>query len=502
MHEPGAPAAPRPRLDLAHLRRLPPEARPALDPGGLTVGIVHLGVGAFHRAHQAVYTERASELSGETRWGICAVSERSPAATDLLRAQDGLYSLRLATAHSSVVRVLGSLRETLHAGGEPEAVVARIADPSVSVVTLTVTEKGYRHDPATGRLVRGDQDLAADAAGRPPRTVVGQVARGLEARRRLGSGPLAVCSCDNLTGNGTLLRRLVGEVVARGDFDDGLDGWIASSVTFPCSMVDRIVPATTPDDLAVAAELLGVDDRAAVVAEPFTQWVLEDDFRCPRPPWELAGADFVADVAPYEALKLRVLNGSHSALAYLGALGGFATIAEAAAHPGLEAFVRRLVDEEVAPTLELPGSVELGSYRDEVLGRFANPVLRHRCTQVASDGSQKLGPRLLGTVRDRLAVGASPRCALLVVAAWARVLAVGVDDLGRALDVPDPLAGRVRALLGEPGTGADAAERLLGLREVFSEDLAGDDRVRGLLAESFAALASAPALDVATAFAC
>ncbi len=504
MTEPTSKVTARPPLDRAHSALLPPAIRPAVDPASLTVGIVHLGAGAFHRAHQVVYSETASALAGQTRWGICAVSERSPAATDLLRAQEGLYSLRLATAERSTIQVLGSIRAALHAQGQPDAVVGQIADPAVSVVTVTVTEKGYRHDPATRRLAAGDPDVVADRAGRPPRTVVGQVARGLEARRRRDAGPLAVCSLDNLTGNGTLLRDLVGELVGGGGFDEGLAGWIAESVTFPCSMVDRIVPATTADDLEVAAGLLGLEDKAAVVAEPFTQWVLEDDFRSPRPPWERAGAELVTAVAPYETLKLRVLNGSHSALAYLGALGGMTTIAEAATHPGLEAFVRRLVDEEVTPTLELPAAVELGSYRDAVLERFANPVLRHRCTQVASDGSQKLGPRLLGTVRDLLGAGGSPRRALLVVAAWARVLARGRDDLGRPLEVPDPLADRVRRCLGDidaPGSGRGAAERLLGLGEVFPADLAGDDRVRSLLADAFSALEGASALEVGAAFA-
>jgi len=502
--EPTAVAVSRPLLDLSSCARLPPAIRPAIDPASLTVGIVHLGAGAFHRAHQVVYSEKASELAGQTQWGICAVSERSPTATDLLRAQDGLYSLRLATADRSSIQVLGSVRVALHAQSQADAVVEQIADPAVSVVTLTVTEKGYRHDPATRRLAIRDLEICADRDGRAPRTVVGQVARGLEARRRRDAGPLAVCSLDNLTGNGTLVRQLVDELVAQGGFDDGLADWIAESVTFPCSMVDRIVPATTAADLEVAAESLGLEDKAAVVAEPFTQWVLEDDFRSPRPRWERAGAELVADVAPYETLKLRVLNGSHSALAYLGALGGIATIAEAAAHPGLGAFVRSFVDEEVAPTLELPGAVELGSYRDSVLERFANPVLRHRCTQVASDGSQKLGPRLLGTVRDVLDAGGSPRRALVVVAAWARVLARGRDDLGRPLEVPDPLADHVRRRLGDldaPGAYRGAAERLLGVSEVFPADLAGDDRVRVLLADAFAAFENAPALEVATAFA-
>ncbi len=486
-------------LDRSTLARLPARLRPSLAPSALSVGIVHLGAGAFHRAHLVVYTERAAELAGEERWGLLSASQRSPRAAELLRAQDCLYSVRAVAPGRCSIKVLASLREALFAGEAPERVVGRIAEGAVSLVTLTVTEKGYRHDPATGHLARKDPELLADALGRPPRTVLGQLARGLEARRRAGTGPVAVCSCDNLVGNGALLRRLVSELVALapGGFDAGLDGWIRENVTFPSSVVDRIVPAATPADVEESAALLGVEDRAAVVAEPFSQWVIEDDFLAPRPRWELAGAELVTDVSAHEELKLRVLNGSHSSLAYLGALAGLGTVAEAAGEPRLEAFVRRLVLEEVAPTLSLPPGVELAGYLDAVLERFANPALRYTCLQVASDGSLKLGPRLLGTVRDRLAQGAEPRRAALVVAAWAIALARGVDDLGRPLVVLDPLAARVAELLGSPGGAGASAARLLGLLEVFGEDLGEDDRFRRLLADGLEALSAAPALEVA-----
>jgi fructuronate reductase len=503
MSQPDAAADPSreassPRLSLSSLERVPAEFRPELDPRALTVGIVHLGIGAFHRAHAAVYTERASVAAAESRWGICGVSERGPHAAVTLTEQDGLYSVAIAGgagaggdgSSSSPLRVMASLREALFAQASPSAVVERIADPATSIVSLTVTEKGYRHDPSTGRLRGDDAEVAADAGGRPPVTVVGQLARGLEARRRVDAGPVTVLSCDNLPSNGSLLAGLVRDLMGwpGGAFDDGLEEWIAECVRFPCSMVDRIVPGTTAAVRAAVAERLGVLDEAAVTAEPFSQWVLEDDFAGERPAWERAGVEIVGDVAPYETLKLRVLNGTHSAIAYFGVLAGVETIAEALALHGLAEFVLEMIDLEVGPTLVLPRGVSLARYRDQVLERFANAELHYRCSQVASDGSQKLGQRLLAVIRWNLANGTSPRRATLVVAAWISSLLRTSDDRDRPLEVSDPLADRLRALVGEASNASVVAARVLGLREVFGDELAGDEAFHALLAEQLRAL--------------
>ncbi|MBO0826281.1 MAG: mannitol dehydrogenase family protein, partial [Streptosporangiales bacterium] len=310
-----------PRLSLRTLDRVPLDARPRVDPPARRVGVVHLGVGAFHRAHQAVYTEDAGD------WGICGVTQRSARVARRLLPQDGLYAVLTKGPGAGDARVVGAVREVLVGPDDPASVVARIADPAVRVVTLTVTEKGYRRDPATGRLRRDDPEVAADLAGRTPRTVVGQLVAGLDARRCTDAGPLTVVCCDNLPSNGPALRALVGDYVG----DDGLAAWIAGSVRFPATMVDRIVPATTDADRAEVTRLLGVVDDGAVVAEPFSQWVIEDDFAADRPAWEKAGAVLTADVAPYETVKLRMLNGAHSTLAYLGALAGHEHIADAVA---------------------------------------------------------------------------------------------------------------------------------------------------------------------------
>ena len=486
-------------LSLATLGRVPQEMRPALDPGALSIGVVHLGLGAFHRAHQAVYTEVAAERSGEHGWGICGVSQRSAGAADVLSAQDGLYSVLCLGSNDRSARVVGSLRQALFAQRDAEVLNALLAAPEVTVVTLTVTEKGYRYSSGDRRLQADDPELVADAAGRPAVTVLGQLARGLERRKRAGAGPLTVVPCDNIAANGKLVSHLVREFLSLpgARFEAGLADWVDANVRFPCTMVDRIVPATTERWREEVSGMLGLADMAPVVTEPFSQWVVQDDFAAARPPWELAGADLVADVAPYEALKLRALNGTHSALAYLGLLSGATTIAEALGHPELEGFVRRMLDEEVGPTLDLPPGVSFEDYRDSVLSRFANASLPYRCSQVATDGSQKLPQRVLGTVRDSLARGVVPRAAVTVVAAWLLAVRYGKDDKGAGFEVGDPLAGELRRAMG-PGDGAaPAVAGALSLRQVFGDDLAGDGRFAEALTERLDALSRAGALSVA-----
>jgi fructuronate reductase len=472
------------RLSLATLGRLPRATQPILDPRAISVGIVHLGLGAFCRAHQAVYTEEAAELTGEMRWGICGASQRSPLAATTLAEQDGLYSVLVPGP--GPLKVMASLRQALFAQGDPGALTARIANPSVEIVTLTVTEKGYRHNLATRQLAPDDPELAADAAGRPPKTVIGQLARGFEARRRSQAKPLTVISCDNIPSNGHLLEDLVQQFLAwpDGAFDHGLAEWVAECVRFPSTMVDRIVPATTERWLDQVAERLGLRDEAAVVTEPFSQWVIEDRFAAGRPAWERAGAQLVAEVAPYEALKLRALNGAHSALAHLGLLAGCQYVDEAMSLPGFESFVRYLLDNEVRPTLDLPREVDFTAYEETVLARFANPALPYRCLQVTGDGSQKLPQRILGVVRDRLNAGVVPRAAILVVAAWLRAVWTGQDDHGQSFELVDPLAGPLREAIAGTDEPAQVVQRALQLRQVFGLDLAEDERFSAALTEA------------------
>lgn len=467
------------RLSREHL----PAHRPrvALPPDrslAASVGIVHLGIGAFHRAHQAVFTEDAALAADEPGWGICGVTQRSGTVVEQLRPQDGLYAVLQRDQHDVTARVVGQVSDVLFAAEDGERLLRLIAAPETRVVTLTVTEKGYRRDE------HGDLDLADDAVAHDlarlgrgqagSRSVVGQLVRGLQARQLADAGPVTVLSCDNLAENGRVVQRLLADfcrALPRREAEQTA-AWITEHVSCPSSMVDRIVPATTDRDRADAKALLGVHDEALVVAEPFGQWVIEDRFAAARPTWEQAGATLVDDVAPYERLKLRVLNGTHSMLAYLGALAGYETIAQAVGDPGLRSAAQRLVADDVVPTLQVPPGVDVSAYAEEVLDRFANPALGHRTTQVAMDGSQKLPVRLLGTARDRLAAGAVPDSVALAVAGWMAYVAASVDATGRALPLDDPMARRLKqALRDAPGDPRSVTDALLGIPEIFGTDL-------------------------------
>jgi fructuronate reductase len=474
------------RLAPATLGRLAPAIeRPRYERWRLPVGIIHLGLGAFHRAHQAVYTEEAlGQAFGP--FGICGVSLRSPAVRERLAPQDGLYTVVARGADGEQLRVVGCLKELLVGPEDPAAVVRRIADPAVAIISLTVTENGYCHDPATGTLDAGHADIRHDLEHpERPRSAIGTLVAGLELRRRQGRPPPTVLCCDNLPHNGRTLRSVALAFAALKD-DHGLARWLEAEVAFPCTMVDRIVPATTEADIGAVEARLGLRDAAPVVAEPFRQWVIEDRFTGPRPSWERVGAQLVADVGPYEEMKLRLLNGSHSALAYLGWLAGFEHVSEVMQAPAFVTFVSRMMALEVAPTLAVP--VDLAAYQARLLERFANPAIHHRTAQIAMDGSQKLPQRLLGTVRDQLRAGGPIGHLTLAVAGWLRY-AAGQDEQGRQIAVADPLAGRLLAIGGRAGGDSDRmVAGFLALREVFGDDLPRDPRFVGELTSGLRSL--------------
>jgi fructuronate reductase len=473
-------------LSLSALAGIPVEvARPDYDPGKVATGIVHLGLGAFHRAHQAVYTDAI--LRKDPRWGICGVSLKTPRATAALGAQDGLYTLLEKGAEGNAARVIGAVREMLFLGASRERVIARIADAAVRAVSLTVTEKGYCHDPATGRLDLAHPDIAHDLAHPgAPVSAIGVLAAGLAARRDAAGGPINVVCCDNLPHNGRTVEGIV-TAFARAR-EPALADWIGANVAFPSTMVDRIVPATTDADVAAVARLLGVADAAPVVAEPFTSWVIEERFLAARPPWEDAGAQIVADVAPFETMKLRLLNGSHSTLAYLGFLAGHEFMWQASADPLLATLIERLMAEEVRPTLAAPPGVDLGAYCVKLIERFRNPALPHRTQQIAMDGSQKLPQRLLGTVRDRIKAGASIAHLALAVAGWIRY-ASGHDEGGKPIAVADPLAAKFASIAAAArGNAAHIADGFLDLTAVFGTDLPGNAAFRKAVSRDVGAL--------------
>jgi fructuronate reductase len=451
--------------------------RPAYRRDAIGIGIVHLGIGAFHRAQQAVYTDDAlAKEPGD--WGICGVSLRSPDVRDRLVPQEGLYTSVEKSPQGIHRRVIGSVREVLFLGDERARVHERLHAPATQIVSLTVTEKGYCHDPASGQLNFSHPDIVHDLAD-PAHAVsaVGLIVAALDARRAAGTPGLTVLCCDNLPHNGALLEGLVRAFAAARD--PALVRWIEDHASFPSTMVDRIVPATTEVDIADNDRALGLHDAAPVVHEPFKQWAIEDRFVAARPAWERAGVEFVADVAPFEAMKLRLLNASHSAFAYLGYLAGYEFIYQVAAQAEFVALMRRLMREEVAPSLDLPAGVDIAAYQNALVERFGNPALPHRTQQIAMDGSQKLPQRLLGTVRDNLAAGRPIDLLTLAVAGWMRYVS-GRDEAGREIKVSDPLAvDFARIADASRDDPAALAAGLLSLRAIFGEDLSADPRFSG-----------------------
>jgi fructuronate reductase len=498
--------SPLPRLSLATLDAVGGDVqRPSVDPRSTTVGVVHLGVGAFHRAHQAVFTEEAAAAAGEDHWGVLGVTGRSPRVAEQLTPQDGLYGVLTKGRTTTSLRIIGSMRGAAALGTESERVLDAIAAPTTHVVSSTVSEKGYRRSPSGGADV-AHPDLAADVAAltaeltggsttQATRTPIGALVRGLARRHRDHGAPLTVVCCDNMMGNGRVVERLVHGIVdaVPGREAAVLRVWVHDHVRFPATMVDRITPATTDAHRAEAQALSGVRDEALVVAEPFLQWVIEDRFAGPRPRWDLvAGATITDDVAPYERAKLRMLNGTHSAVAYLGALRGLRLVDEAVTDPEIGALARSLLDDDVIPTLTPPAGLDLHRYRDDILERFANPSTGYTTLQVAGDGSQKVPIRLLSTIADRLAAGVVPAAATRAVAAWLVFVARGRDVTGAALPLDDPDADRLRN--AAVGSDVGLADRMLGLAGLFPESVREHDGFRAALRGEVAdLLATVPA---------
>jgi fructuronate reductase len=467
------------RLDEAQVGAIPAKVqRFTYDRAAVRTGIVHLGTGAFHRAHQAVYYEAALE-AGDLRWGVLGASLRSPSVRDQMAPQDGLYSVIVRDGEDERIQLIGAIRDVLVAPEDPARLVAAMAAPDTHLVTLTVTEKGYKLDPATGALIESDPDVAADLASLDtPRTAPGLIVAALRARRGAGLKPFTAISCDNLPHNGTRLRNAV--LALAGRHDPALAAWIEAEGAFPETMVDRIVPATEPSDVAALAEKIGVEDRAMVKTEPFSQWVVQDWFAGERPDLAAFGVQLTAAVAPWEEAKLRLLNGAHSGIAYLGGLGGIEFVHQFVAEPAGRAFVEALWDE-AAETLRPPPELDVPAYRSELMARFANSALNHRTRQIAMDGSQKLPQRLLGGILQRLERGQSVDTMTLAVAAWMRWQA-GRDDAGHAHVVDDPLAARTAAVADL--AAADAVRGLLAIDAIFPPALAAHDGFAGSLTQA------------------
>ena len=472
----------RPRLSDATLALARPGVvRPAYHREGTKVGVVHFGPGAFHRAHQAFYFDEL--LGRDPTWAISAVSLRSPGVRDALTSQDSLYTLAELDEATSF-RVIGATKEVLVAPEAPEVVFARLQDPTIRAVTITVTEKGYTLD-AAGELDARHPEVVHDLqAPRTPVSLVGWLVEGLRRRRATGAPPFDVLSCDNLVDNGVRLRRAVVQFAEVRDRE--LAGWIEGEVRFPRTMVDSITPATDHALRGRVETEVGLMDAWPVQREAFTQWVVEDALQPGAPDLGSVGVTLSKDVAAYDRAKLRLLNGAHSTLAYAGLLRGHETVSEAMADTELARFVETMMREDIAPTLSAPRELDLHSYVAGVLRRFRNPAIRHHLSQIAWDGSQKLPFRILGTVADALAAGRPLARLALPLAAWIAF----VRDRARAgADIVDPLAPRLLEL-GRACTG-DAAHDVrlfLQLDTMFPRALVGEARFRSALEAVYARL--------------
>ncbi|MFV8987343.1 mannitol dehydrogenase family protein [Serratia fonticola] len=459
---------------------------PQYDRSKLVPRLVHLGFGAFHRAHQAVYADILAQEHGSD-WGYCEINliggEQQIAD---LKQQDMLYSVAEMSADDWQCRVVGVVKQALHAQIDGlDAVFQALAQPEVAIVSMTITEKGYCHSPATGQLQLDHPLIVRDLANpHHPQSAVGVIVAALAQRKAAEQSAFSVMSCDNMPENGHVTRNVITTYAKA--LDPTLATWIETHVTFPSTMVDRIVPAVTPDTLAQVAQQTGVQDPAAVACEPFRQWVIEDNFVAGRPVWEQAGAELVSDVLPFEEMKLRMLNGSHSFLAYLGYLAGYPHISDCMQDEHYVKAARHLMLAEQAPTLNTPGT-DLEKYADSLLARYRNTALKHRTWQIAMDGTQKLPQRMLDSVRWHLANGSDFDCLALGVAGWMRYVG-GEDEQGQPIDISDPLREEIARRVANSAEGEPRVMALLQMTSVFGRDLPDNQRFVNAVTSAYLAL--------------
>jgi len=440
------------------------------DRGHLKSRIAHIGFGAFHRAHQALFTNEVA-MKTESDWGECAVELFGDGALiKTLREQDHLYTVVEKSADKNDVKIIGSVIESVHSLLDgTDAVLEKLAEPQIAIVSMTITEKGYCSDPATGQLDKNNALIVHDLANpEKPKSAIGYLVQALRLRRDRGLPAFSVLSCDNVPENGHVARRAVLGFVHL--LDQELAAWIEVNVTFPCTMVDRIVPAATPETLSEIESLLGVADLGGIATESFRQWVIEDNFVAGHPDWAVAGAQLVEDVIPYENMKLRMLNGSHSFLAYLGYLGGYQHIDDTMTDDHYRKAASTLMLREQAPTLNMPEKTDLVGYADLLIKRFCNPSLKHKTSQIAMDGSQKLPQRMLNSIRFHLAHESDFSHLALGVAGWMRYVS-GVDEHGGVIEVHDPMAEQLKSICNQHGLNVSVVPALASVEAIFGTDL-------------------------------
>lgn len=465
------------RLGSASLSNLPEAVlRPSYDRKAVSPGIVHIGLGAFCRAHLAVYTDDVLE-KGVEDWGIVGIDTMSPTIRDALKPQDCLYTLLARDNGEDKLRVIGSMLDVMITSDQRREIFDLLVDPKIRIVTLTVTEKGYCQDAATGSLDEKHPAIVADLANpTAPNSIPGFLTEAIRLRRQAGQPLFTVLVCDNLAQNGTKVRDIVSRFATLRDPE--LGQFIRDNVSFPCTMVDRITPATQDADRATVAADLGVEDAWPVVTEPFRQWVIEDRFPLGRPEWEKVGAIMVDDVHPFEMMKLRCLNGAHSTLAYLSVVAGIETISDAMADADLPKVIRLLWDKDLIRSLPVVPGTDVEAYTRELETRFQNTGVRHLTLQISSDGSQKLPPRLLEAARELYAAGTEPTVIPLTVAAWMRFLSSS-NERGQDYKIADPHAERLKTIAANAGDDPELlADSLFAVRDIFGEDLPANPHFR------------------------
>lgn len=450
---------------LAELSQIP---QPKYKREQAKASIVHLGIGAFHRAHQAYYTEQVMNQWGGD-WSIIGCSLRSGTVQKQLHPQDGLYTV-LVRGEESQPQIIGAVQKVLLAPEDPQAVIDVIADEQTKIVSLTITEKGYCHNPATGELNLEHPDILHDLSNlEAPKTAIGFIVAAMAQRQQHGLLGLSIMSCDNLPDNGRVTKNAV--LALAHHVSPNLSQWISQNITFPGTMIDRIVPATTTGDIQKLQDDYGYEDQAMVVAEPFTQWVIEDSFCAERPEWEKVGALIVNDVSAYETMKLRLLNGSHSLLAYIGYLSGYETIYQAMQDQQLVDLTRQFM-ASASETLSMPEGFSVEAYQEQLIERFANPGLQHRTWQIAMDGSQKVPQRWLNTLRDLIqGQGKNIDLFCLALAAWMRY-SLGVDENKNTIELSDPISDQLKEIAEQnQGDFQGYILAFFKVESVFEQDL-------------------------------
>jgi mannitol 2-dehydrogenase len=449
---------------------------PSYDRSKVGQSIAHIGVGGFHRAHQAVYADDLFHLSGESQWGLCGVGllKHDARIRDVMLAQDCLYTVVERGARGEKARIIGSIVNFLYGPGNTQEVIEKLASPDRRIVSLTITEGGYYVHQGTGEFDAQHPDIQHDLAepGEPVCSF-GYVLEALNRRRTRGMPPFTVMSCDNLQSNGDIIKKML---LAFAELrDPKLHNWLVENCAFPNSMVDRITPATTDEHRTLVKEKFGIDDGWPVMCEPFKQWVIEDHFPLGRPAWEQVGAQMTSDVLPYEKMKLRLLNASHQAMCYIGMLLGYEFAHEAMSDAQISKLVETMMEVDVTPLLPIVPGVDLTEYKKTLLERFANPAIRDQLSRIGTEGSARIPKFVLPSIVEQLERGGSIKSLCFTVACWFRYLS-GKDDQGKELPIIDPMSKKLCELAR---LGGKDPQSLLSMREVFSESLANSTRFVG-----------------------